>query len=287
MKRMLASALALAATTLGSGFTLMQPAHASTAAAARTAPDETLGFHLAVTRALPAHAALPVLHTVRAGDTLAGLAVRYCHGNDKDWTGFYHDNRRVIGSNPNLIYPGQKLNLARCTDPPALLHLGSAYRAPHHAAQRTVRASGKVWKVTYGYPYQCGDGDGDGYDIPCTALHRTVHRFTRGASRVIRHRTRRVFSSSRIAGHYSYGGLEQLWVAAGGPAWAASAAAAVAECESGGNPYAYNPSGATGLWQILGAVVGGDLRNPYTNAANAVAKFKASGDTWAQWVCKP
>jgi hypothetical protein len=61
----------------------------------------------------------------------------------------------------------------------------------------------------------------------------------------------------------------------------------VAICESGGNPDAYNPSGATGLWQILGAVVAGDLTDPMVNAENAVSKFHASGDTWAQWVCTP
>lgn len=89
------------------------------------------------------------------------------------------------------------------------------------------------------------------------------------------------------SGVYSFGALEALWISAGGPSWAAASAASVAECESGGNPDAYNPSGATGIWQILGAVVGGDLRNAFTNALNAVSKFKASGDTFAQWVCQP
>lgn len=89
------------------------------------------------------------------------------------------------------------------------------------------------------------------------------------------------------AGRYSFAGLERLWVSAGGPAWAQSSAASVAECESGGNPRAYNPSGASGLWQILGQVTGGYVFDPMVNAENAVAKFEASGDTWAQWVCKP
>ncbi len=77
-----------------------------------------------------------------------------------------------------------------------------------------------------------------------------------------------------------------LWLEAGGPAWAESHAVEIASCESGFNPRAYNPSGATGLWQILGSVVPGDLTNPSVNAANAVAKFRASGDTFAQWVCQ-
>ena len=88
------------------------------------------------------------------------------------------------------------------------------------------------------------------------------------------------------AGAYSYSGLESLWESAGGPAWAAASAATIAECESGGRANAYNPSGATGIWQILGEVVPGNLDDPYTNALNAVSKFRASGDTFAQWVCQ-
>lgn len=86
-------------------------------------------------------------------------------------------------------------------------------------------------------------------------------------------------------GYYSYAGLEVLWDSAGGPAWAAPHAAEIAECESGGRVSAYNASGASGLWQILGEVVPGNIFDPYVNALNAVAKFRASGDTFAQWVC--
>lgn len=93
-------------------------------------------------------------------------------------------------------------------------------------------------------------------------------------------------SYSGGGGTLSYGGLESLWESAGGPAWAASHAAEIAECESGGRQYAYNPSGASGYWQILGEVVPGYVFNPMVNAENAVAKFKASGDTFAQWVCQ-
>lgn len=76
-------------------------------------------------------------------------------------------------------------------------------------------------------------------------------------------------------------------MAGGGPAWAEYQAAEVAECESGGQQYAHNPSGADGHWQILGQVVPGDIYNPMVNAENAVSKFEASGDTFAQWVCQP
>lgn len=79
----------------------------------------------------------------------------------------------------------------------------------------------------------------------------------------------------------------QLWLSAGGPAWAEEEAEEVSNCESSHDVDAYNLSGATGLWQILGSVVPGNLRDARVNALNAVSKFEASGDTWAQWVCKP
>lgn len=94
-------------------------------------------------------------------------------------------------------------------------------------------------------------------------------------------------STPRVTGGaYSYAALESLWVQAGGPSWAASNAASIALCESGGRWWAHNPSGATGLWQILGQVVAGDLYDPMVNAENAVSKFKSSHDTFAQWVCQ-
>lgn len=88
------------------------------------------------------------------------------------------------------------------------------------------------------------------------------------------------------SGTYSYGALESLWVRAGGPASVEASAATIAECESGGNPNAYNPSGASGLWQILGAVVPGNLFNAWTNALNAVKKYRDAGDSFAPWVCQ-
>ncbi len=77
------------------------------------------------------------------------------------------------------------------------------------------------------------------------------------------------------------------WLAAGGPAWAEQASETVAMCESGDNTNAYNPSGASGLWQILGQVVPGNIFDPMVNALNAVSKFNASGQTWSQWTCRP
>jgi hypothetical protein len=76
-------------------------------------------------------------------------------------------------------------------------------------------------------------------------------------------------------GRRGLGQLEQLWMGAGGPGGnIAHIAAAIALAESGGNANARNPSGASGLWQILGQVVPGNIFNPFVNAENAVTKWR-------------
>ncbi|AXI80129.1 LysM peptidoglycan-binding domain-containing protein [Peterkaempfera bronchialis] len=44
-------------------------------------------------------------YTVHSGDTLSRIAARY----GIRWQRLYQQNKHVIGSNPNLIHPGQKL----------------------------------------------------------------------------------------------------------------------------------------------------------------------------------
>jgi len=84
-------------------------------------------------------------------------------------------------------------------------------------------------------------------------------------------------------GSWTFPGLEHLWMSAGGPAWNERTAAAIALAESGGNPLARNPSGASGLWQILGQVYPGNIFNPYINARNAVRKYYDAGG-FSPWV---
>lgn len=76
---------------------------------------------------------------------------------------------------------------------------------------------------------------------------------------------------------YSYAQLEGLWLNAGGSATIAPVMAAIALAESGGRSDAKNPSGATGLWQILGNPFPGNALDPATNAKMAVAKYKSQG----------
>jgi resuscitation-promoting factor RpfA len=49
-------------------------------------------------------------YTVRPGDTLSEIAARYdVRGG---WTALYQRNRAVVGGNPHLIFPGQKLDVS-------------------------------------------------------------------------------------------------------------------------------------------------------------------------------
>jgi hypothetical protein len=79
---------------------------------------------------------------------------------------------------------------------------------------------------------------------------------------------------------YTYSQLEGLWINAGGSTVLAPVMAAIAMAESGGCSTALNPSGASGLWQILGAVNSADqnsLFNPGVNAKEAVLKYQSQG----------
>ena len=50
------------------------------------------------------------LYTVAKGDSLSKIAKRLL-GNANDWRQIYEANRDVIGGNPDLIKPGQKLKI--------------------------------------------------------------------------------------------------------------------------------------------------------------------------------
>lgn len=95
---------------------------------------------------------------------------------------------------------------------------------------------------------------------------------------------------------YTLQELANLWVAAGGDPDMAGLMARIAVAESAGKRTARNPSGASGLWQILGQVVPGNIMDPMVNAKNAVKKFKDAGGTapwnaskhaWARFVGRP
>ncbi|MFF4099917.1 LysM peptidoglycan-binding domain-containing protein [Streptomyces sp. NPDC001903] len=89
------------------------------AAPAPHTPTPTSAAHKAVPAApapAPASAPKPMpaakkrTYTVRSGDSLSAIARREL-GNEARWRELYAMNRGVIGSNPELIHPGQVLTL--------------------------------------------------------------------------------------------------------------------------------------------------------------------------------
>jgi LysM repeat protein len=70
--------------------------------------------HKTVTHKKATHQKAPVVkritgatYVVRSGDTLASIAGR--HAVKGGWHALYQANKAVVGGNPNLIFPGQKL----------------------------------------------------------------------------------------------------------------------------------------------------------------------------------
>ena len=51
-------------------------------------------------------------YTVAAGDSLSKIAKRF-YGDANDWRRIYEANRELIGANPDLIRPGQKLRIPK------------------------------------------------------------------------------------------------------------------------------------------------------------------------------
>jgi hypothetical protein len=218
------------------------------------------------TAALLALAAVPAMAagltiTVHSGDSLSALAVKYCHGQVNDWTGTYEANKAVIGSNPNLIIPGQKLAI-KCYDPPKLLALAGPV---HHAA-----SGGKTWGVTFGFPNKCGDGDEDGWDESCARLFPAV------AAPVSQH-----------SGFVASAPVQQVSTAGMG-----GFQSCVISRESGGNSQVMNSTGHYGLYQFdlgtweSGGGAAGDFGHASVGEQNAVfaAVYAARGTSpWAPY----
>jgi uncharacterized protein YidB (DUF937 family) len=62
--------------------------------------------------AAPAKDEAPEIYVVAAGDTLSKIAKRFL-GDANEWRRIYDRNRAVIGTNPDLIKPGQKLEIPK------------------------------------------------------------------------------------------------------------------------------------------------------------------------------
>jgi LysM repeat protein len=210
-------------------------------------------------------------YTVHPGDSLSAIAQSQCH-YASDWTGIYAASHAVVGGNPDLIEPGQRLTV-RCSQDATV---AADYRKAHASVPVIVVAHDSAQAHLPGSI--AGDSDSDGGGNQSGSSQSPAQLVSTPSS-----------SSSGCydpSGVLSDAQVAMVWNCAGGSSSQDSNAIAITACESGHNTHAYNPSGATGLFQILGSVVSGDLYDAHVNALNAVAKYNAAGG-WSPWVCQP
>jgi LysM repeat protein len=252
---------------------LVATPHAQHAAAAAAKPKAAAAAAATVVAAHRSATATATLDTVTAqkaatgntyyaveqGDTLSKIADHFYKDAD-DWQWLYHENDRTV-SDPNLIYPGQKLLVP--ADVPANFTLNSY--TPRHAKPAVPVASTSE-----------GEGDNDSTVV--------TQRVSQGSSSSTATTTTESSGagSTALSGTLSCSGLEQLWVDAGGAQSAAFMAAEIAMAESGGDQYALSPTDDYGYWQINASNGALATFNAYGNARAAIT-LSDDGTNWSPW----
>jgi LysM repeat protein len=165
-------------------------------------------------------------YTIVSGDTLSGIAGRFCLTAAK-WPALFNGNRNVV-KDADLIYPGQTLRMT-CDGSMAL-----PVATTDTADVAPVTATPVRHDRFDGQHGACGDGDGDGMDAPCSAI------FPQQAPDPAPQRaTAVVTGASGVLGGGSGGG------------WPGGAfGACVVARESGGDSQVMNSSGHYGLYQF-------------------------------------
>jgi LysM repeat protein len=222
-----------------------------TAAVSAPAPASTASHAQAAKATLDAVTSADRTYDVQSGDTLSGIA-RHFYGAANDWHYLYQRNTATI-SNPNLIYPGQVLNV------PSGAPSTASEQAPASASgteQAPMSASTAV-------SAQGSASDSSGSASAPANVSASV-------------------SSSSLSGTLSCSGLEQLWEEAGGSPSEAFMAAEIAMAESGGNQYAVSPTADYGYWQINSSHGSMATFNALGNAQAAVS-ISSDGANWDPW----
>jgi LysM repeat protein len=202
--------------------------------------------------ATAAHATLDAATTsarsyeVKSGDTLARIS-RQFYGNSDDWHYLYRENSATV-SDPNLIYPGQVLDV-----PSAAPSAASVQYVPRHASTSNSES----------------DGSGVSASVSSPGTSASAHVSVDSAS-------------ASLSGTLGCSSLESLWEEAGGSPSAAFTAASIAMAESGGNQFAVSPTSDYGYWQINASHGSEATFNPLGNAQAAVS-ISSDGTNWNPW----
>jgi LysM repeat protein len=222
-----------------------------TAAVSAPAPASTASHAQAAKATLDAVTSADRTYDVQSGDTLSGIA-RHFYGATGDWHYLYQQNTATI-SNPNLIYPGQVLNVPS--------------GAPSTASEQAPASA-----------------SGTGLAPVSASTADSVQGSTSGSSGSASTpaNVSASVSSNSLSGTLSCSGLEQLWDEAGGSPSEAFMAAEIAMAESGGNQYAVSPTADYGYWQINSSHGSMATFNALGNAQAAVS-ISSDGSNWNPW----
>jgi LysM repeat protein len=190
-------------------------------------------------------------YTVRAGDTLSGIAQRF-YGHAGDWPYLYRINRGTV-SDPNLIYTGEVLRVP--TDPPASVLTGS-YRPRHARAARATATAAGSSPAAGSQPAVVTSSGGHG--VSCTGSGGTLRPLNYGA--IVTFLTAHGYSGNAAAG--IAGNIYQ---------------------ESGGNPESQGDGGGglIGWTPLPGGYVTGNPAADLQTQLNAILTFN---QIWAQYI---
>jgi transglycosylase-like protein/LysM domain-containing protein len=201
-------------------------------------------------------------YTVQPGDTLSGIAGRVWD-NPAGWTEIYGQNRQVIGGDPNLILAGERLTV------------GAEF--PSRPVQAVPAQSVPRLQGTYGHPYYCGDGDGDGFDMPCWKLRRHDAPGRASAS-----------PQAPVQGYQAPAAPVQAPVRAVSYTGSGGFQSCVIARESGGNSQVMNSSGHYGLYQFAAGTWAAAGGNPGDFGHASVAEQnQVFASAYAKWGTQP
>jgi Transglycosylase-like domain len=177
----------------------------------------------------------PKAYQVLPGDYLSKIS-KSMYGSADDWTVIYWANKSniryadVISAGLNLTIPALPSRIPApptVTSPPAPVPANPISHGVTVSLQ-TKAGTSQQGDGTYGHPYYCGDGDGDGWDIPCSKLDG---------------QTPAAPANTKTASASAPG-------TSGGYTVSSSFQACVIRAESGGNAQIWNASGHWGLYQF-------------------------------------
>jgi hypothetical protein len=175
------------------------------------------------------HASARRAYTIASGDTLSGIAGRWCSSAAR-WPALFNGNKKVIGHDPDLILPGQKLTLT-CHASMDLPSMATAQAAAQLAPTAATEARRDPFDGKHG---NCGDGDGDGMDASCAVIFPGHHQASSDREVAPTRATAEVTGVSGTVGTAGMGSFQ----------------ACVIRAESGGRSQVMNASGHYGLYQF-------------------------------------